>query len=92
MYLSFIEILKIFFAVLTALDSHSALIKAYFHSPSIVQHRITMRGGRTVFGLTSLTTLFFETKSTLHCHHLPFFANTSSNTVHPSFVTELVGL
>ncbi len=50
-----------------------------------------MRDGRTVFGLTFLTIVVFETKSTLHCHHLPIFANTSSNSVHPSIVTALVG-
>jgi hypothetical protein len=50
-----------------------------------------MRDGRTVCGLTILTTLSFETKSTLPYDHLPFFANTSSNTVHPIFATPLVG-
>jgi hypothetical protein len=52
-----------------------------------VQHSITMIDGRTVFGQTLLTIFFFETKSNLHCSHFPFFAYTSSNTVHTSFVT-----
>ena len=42
------------------------------------------------FWQTFLTTLFFVTKSTLNCHHLPLFAHTFPNTVHPSFVTVLV--
>ena len=47
---------------------------------------------KTVFCLAFLTTLVFETESTLHRHHLPFFAGVSSNTVQPVFVTVLVGL
>jgi hypothetical protein len=50
-----------------------------------------MRDGRVVSGQTFLTTLFFKTKSTLHRYHLPFFPNAAPNTVHPSFVTALVG-
>jgi len=49
-----------------------------------------MRNGSTVSGPSFLTTLIFETKSTLHCHHLPIFANTSSNAVHSGFVTAIV--
>jgi hypothetical protein len=49
-----------------------------------------MRDRRTLFGLTLLTTFLFETKSTLSCCHLPFFAYTSSNTVHLSFKTARV--
>jgi len=44
-----------------------------------------MRNKKTVSGPTLLTTLSFETKSTLYCCHLPFFGYTSSNTVHLSF-------
>jgi hypothetical protein len=50
-----------------------------------------MRVGRTLFGQTFLTILFFVTKSTLHCHHLPFFAYNLSNSVHLCFVTALAG-
>jgi hypothetical protein len=57
---------------------------------SIGQDKITMRHGRTVSGLTFLTKLLFEEKSIKHCYHLKFFAKSSSNTVHSSFVTELV--
>ena len=51
-----------------------------------------MRDRKTVFGLTFLTILVYETKSTLHCHHIPFLAYTSSNTVNPSLVSDLLGL
>jgi hypothetical protein len=53
------------------------------------QHRITTTHGRTKFDPRLLTRLIFETKSTLHRHHLQFFAYTSSNTVYPNFVTSL---
>ena len=47
---------------------------------------------KTIFCLAFLTILLFETESTLHRYHLPFFAGISSNTVLPVFVTVLVGL
>ena len=53
------------------------------------QHRITTRHGRTKFDPPLLTRLIFETKSTLHRHHLQFINYTSSNTVYPNFVTLL---
>ena len=58
---------------------------------TIVQHRLTMRAGMTVSGLTFLTTLFFKTKSTSLCYHLPIFALSSVNTVYPRIETALVG-
>jgi hypothetical protein len=47
---------------------------------------------RNSFGLTFLTTVFYETNTTLHWQHLPIFAYNSSNTVRPNFLTTLVGL
>jgi hypothetical protein len=66
------------------------MIQVLFLTLTIVQHRLKMRDERTVSCPTLLTRLFFETKSYQHCNHLPFFANTFSNTVHPSFKTALV--
>jgi hypothetical protein len=49
-----------------------------------------MKDRRTISGQALLTTLLFETKSTMYCCQLPFFAHSSSNTVHLSFKTALV--
>jgi hypothetical protein len=76
---------------LTVLNAQKALHRQHSHQLNIVQQRKTMRDGTPFSRLTILTILCFETDSTLHCQRNPFFDCTSSNTVHPSFVTAPVG-